>query len=248
MLNLAIKSKSAFKDEPYTTPGLGDRVHAILAAYLYSKGEPITIHITQDKFGKDHKKESWNQLCLMVPNVRVMVWPVKNLKEDEWLSYLKGQGFDCETYHYSDSSMPFNNDKGIDIAPLFSKLPCLEPVDCSDFFPKLPEKFATIQFDSTDKNRSTKDIDDIKKKFNKDGYKLFAVGGEAKHSKLRDSLPHIGYLISKADIHIGVDSGMMHLAQLYKPWNKIYIYKNRGKTPYISHHLQRGIKNGIVIC
>lgn len=237
MLNLAIKSKSAFKDAAYTTPGLGDRAHAILSAYLISKGKPITIHLTEDKFGKDHKKISWNQLCSMVPNVKVMIWPVSNLKEEEWLSYLKKQGFECETYQYSDTLL-FND--GYDLAPLFKTLPCLDPLDCSDFFPNLPEKFATIQFDSTDKNRNTKDVESIKKKFLKEGYKLITIGGEAKNEKLRDSLPHIGYLISKADIHVGVDSGMFHLAQFYKPWDKIYLYKGR----FISHHFNRAKLNG----
>jgi hypothetical protein len=240
-MNLALKSKSFFKDMPYTTPGLGDRVHAILTAYLISKGKPITIHLTHDKFGKDHKKVSWNQLCSMVPNVRVMVWPVNDMEEKDWLSYLKKQGFNCDSYYYGDINLPNRNTGTIDIGFLFDNLPCIEPVDCSDFFPKLPEKFATIQFDSTDKSRNTKDVDLIKQKFIDQGYTLFAIGGQAKHEKLRDSLPHIGYLMSKADIHIGVDSGMFHLAQLYKPWNKIHIHKGS----FVSHHLTRAIRNGI---
>ena len=247
MLNLAIKSRSTWNGKPYTTPGLGDRVHHALCAYQYSKGKPITLHLTEDKFGKPHKKESWNQLQDMIPNVRIMVWPVQNLEEVEWINYLKHQGvWNIETYHYSDTrnnpQLSSQGSHGIDMSQYLKTLPCLEAPDVNGFFKDLPEKFATLQFDSTDSSRMG-DVEKIKLKYSKEGYKLFVIGGQAKHIRLRTSLKHISHLIAKADIHVGVDSGMFHLAQLYKPWNKIHVYKG----DFISHHLERAINNGVTI-
>ena len=60
MIHFAIRSKSMRSgDRPFTTPGLGDRVHSALLAYLYGKknNDKVTIHITRDKFDKPHKKQ-----------------------------------------------------------------------------------------------------------------------------------------------------------------------------------------------
>jgi len=46
----------------------------------------------------------------------------------------------------------------------------------------------------------------------------------------------------KAEYHVGSDSGMMHLAQLYKRFEDIHIYSP--VNGYTSHHLIRAINNG----
>ena len=232
-MNLAINSLSNRRPNfPYTTPGLGDRTHTMLCAYQYSKKHnvPVTIHITSDKCDKDHKFESWNQLQQMIPNVNVMVWPVKGLSEKDWRNYLKEKGFESETYFYSDTAefLPLQSNEGIDFAQYLKELPCLEPIDCSSSFGNIPEGQTLIK---------------LKEKYESEGYKLITIGGKSKHKKLRESLQHIGYLISKADIHIGADSGMFHLAQLYKPWNKIHLLKGS----FLSHHAQRAIINGVTL-
>ena len=249
-MNLAINSLSNRRPNfPYTTPGLGDRTHTMLCAYQYSKKHnvPVTIHITSDKCDKDHKFESWNQLQRMIPNVNVMVWPVKELSEKDWRNYLKQKGFESETYFYSDTAswLPLQGNEGIDFAKYFKELPCLEPVDCSSSFGNIPKKFATFQFDSTDDMRGAEGqkLIALKEKYESEGYKLITIGGKSKHKKLKESLQHIGYLISKADIHIGADSGMFHLAQLYKPWNKIHLLKGS----FLSHHAHRAIINGVTL-
>ena len=66
-------------------------------------------------------------------------------------------------------------------------------------------------------------------------------GGEGK-GYFNTSLPHIAYAISKADYHVGCDSGMMHIAQLYKKYEDIHIYDREGS--YLSHHLVRAKNNG----
>ena len=60
---------------------------------------------------------------------------------------------------------------------------------------------------------------------------VLVVGGQAQ-GKLRRSLKHIGYAMANADFHVGVDSGYMHLAQLYFKPENIYIYTNK-KGRYI---------------
>ena len=48
--------------------------------------------------------------------------------------------------------------------------------------------------------------------------------------------------MAKAKFHVGSDSGMMHLAQLYMNYEDIHIYDTDGS--YKSHHLVRAINNG----
>ena len=51
MKHVAIPAMSVRKHEPYTTPGLGDRIHSCLLGYQYARAcdEPVTLHLTQDK-------------------------------------------------------------------------------------------------------------------------------------------------------------------------------------------------------
>ena len=70
---------------------------------------------------------------------------------------------------------------------------------------------------------------------------VLKVGGEGQ-GLLKDSIPHIGLAMSLATHHIGSDSGMMHIAQLFKDYKDIHIYDTDGS--YKSHHLVRAINNG----
>ena len=79
---------------------------------------------------------------------------------------------------------------------------------------------------------------EIHKKY---GVPVLYVGGEGK-GLLKTSLAHIGLAIANAKFHIGSDSGMMHVAQLYKKYEDIHIYDT--DDSYKSHHLVRAINNG----
>ena len=77
MKHLALRSKSVRSgDRPYTTPGLGDRVHSAMIAYQYGKAHnsPVTIHLTDDKWsvagGKisGKKKKSWIEILSLFPS------------------------------------------------------------------------------------------------------------------------------------------------------------------------------------
>ena len=102
MKHLALRSKSVRSgDRPYTTPGLGDRVHSAMIAYQYSKAHnsPVTIHITDDKWsiagGKpsNKKKKSWIEILSLFPSNTLYLepHPVENLSEVEWIKYLKSE-------------------------------------------------------------------------------------------------------------------------------------------------------------
>ena len=53
--------------------------------------------------------------------------------------------------------------------------------------------------------------------------------------------------MSKADLHVGVDSGFMHLAKIVMPSNKIHIYTSNFTHQFISRHLQNLLDVGTVL-
>lgn len=257
MKHIALRSLSVRNNaKPYTTPGLGDRAHSLLMAYQCSKAfkSPVTLHLTDDKWSiaggvpSDKKKKSWAELVELFPagSVQVKPWETEGLSEKAWLQYLKDKGIVADIYYYKDTmSMHRDEDAvGIEVSQYLKQLPCLDPIDCSADL-KLPNKFVTWQWDSTDKGRMPNDFKmmQIEQKYRSLGYEIIVVGGESKNELLRNSIKHIGYAMSKAELHVGADSGMMHLAQYYKPYSKIHVYKGG----YISHHLVRAQNNGSVM-
>ena len=250
MKHIALRSKSVRSgDRPYTTPGLGDRVHSALIAYQYGKAHnsPVTIHITDDKWsiagGKpsEKKKESWKEILSLFPEDTVYIepHPVENLPEVDWIKYLKSQGHSAYIYHYADTIHMHPNETrvGIEMSQYIKELPQLKPIITNSW---LPDEFITAQWDSTDPRRtlSEKQREEIHKKYR---LPVIYVGGEGK-GLLKTSLAHIGFAIANAKFHIGSDSGMMHVAQLYKKYEDIHIYDT--DDSYKSHHLVRAINNG----
>ena len=77
-------------------------------------------------------------------------------------------------------------------------------------------------------------------------YEVVTVGGESKDVLLRDSLKHIAYAMSKATYHVGVDSGFLHMSQVYFSPENIHIYTLSPKDRW-SHHMHRAKDNGIKI-
>ena len=68
------------------------------------------------------------------------------------------------------------------------------------------------------------------------------MGGEAEDPRLRTAA-HAGYAMSRAAYHIGVDSGYMHLAQLYFKPEDIYLYTNKDPGKWL-HHLNMARDHG----
>jgi len=248
--HIALRSKSVRSgDRPYTTPGLGDRCHSLLMAYQYAKAHntAVTIHITDDKWSvaggvpSAKKKKSWIELMSLFPAEIIYLepHPVENLTEVEWIKYLKKKGIDAYIYHYEDTIHMHPNETrvGIEMSQYLKTLPELTPSVSNGW---LPDEFITLQWDSTDSRRTLPE--NIRNKIH-DKYKcaVLYVGGEGK-GLLKDSIPHIGLAMKNAKAHVGSDSGMMHIAQLYKKYEDIHIYDTAGS--YKSHHLVRAINNG----
>jgi len=249
MKHIAVRSTSVRKrNRPYTTPGLGDRVHTVLIGLLYSltHNVPVTLHLTSDKWDKQ-KPESFNEILSLIPPGLVYIQPhyVSNLPETEWLSYLSCKGFDAVPYCYKDYLGKFEDLEDLDISKYFSKYPCIPPLDTNI---KLPSKFITVQWDSTDEARrlSNTEIKNIESKYIDEGYDIVIIGGNAQTENLKFSLKDIGNAMSNADIHVGVDSGFMHFAQLYKLPEQIHMYNKDSDKNNWSHHLKRAVDNGIV--
>ena len=114
MKHIALRSKSIRSgDRPYTTPGVGDRLQSVLCAYQYGKAynTPVTIHITDDKWSvaggvkSDKKKKSWSEILTLFPkdSVQIKNWPIENVPENDWISYLKENNIDAEIYYFQDT-------------------------------------------------------------------------------------------------------------------------------------------------
>lgn len=246
MNHFAIRSKSLrLGDRPFTCPGLGDRVHSVLLAYLYSPIEPVTIHITVDKWSiangvmSDKKCKSWLEITDLFPNnIIIQPHPIENIPDVKWVDYLRNLGYDnVTTYHYKDAFNMHPNDFeiGEDASVWLQTLPMLK---AEHYNINLPKDFITTQFDSTDKQRSISLLQQttITNKYRAEGFDCIELTGDM-------SLKQIAYILSKAKYHVGIDSGMLHMAMLYLPYNRIHLYNNG----YKSHHLLRAVRNGSLL-
>jgi len=264
MEHIAIKSLSVRKPMPYTTPGLGDRIHSVLIGYNYSilNDTQVTIHLTKDKYFRPDKKASWHEILELLPPDRVFVegHDVKELKEHEWLLYLRKKGINAKLNCYKDFPQRFEfpaeltDNDWFDAGKVMSHYPCVEPIVDNI---ELPEKFVTVQFDCN-KVPYYESSNDIRKippmkvleilaQWKSRGYDTVFVGGDGAPNlgKNPGSLKNIGYAMSKAAFHIGADSGFFHLATMYKPKENIVVYANRGSG--MSHHIIRARSNKVKI-
>ncbi len=204
------------------------------------------MHLTDDKWsvagGKksDKKKLSWSEILKLFPkdSVQVQNWPIENISESHWLEYLKDHSVHAEIYYYKDTIHMHPNETVVplEMSQYLKKPVMLKPIVNT----WLPDKFITVQWDSTDAGRTISPI--VRERIHSK-YKgaVIYVGGEGV-GNFKTSLAHIGAAMAKADYHVGSDSGMMHLAQLYKKFEDIHVYSPA--NGYISHHLVRAINNG----
>jgi hypothetical protein len=238
--HLAIRARCINSTRPYTTPGLGDRIHSVILGWVY--GPPVTLHLTADQWrgGQfSNKPESWREIVDLFPagSVQVCHHAVSPATEREWLGFLSG--YEVEPYSYLDYRQPHDTVLGFDIAPYLKRIPLLsaQPVDI-----ELPERFVTVQWDSNSVSRSVPlaQREMVIARYRAEGYTPVTVGGESKDDRLRWSLKHIAYAMSKAAFHVGVDSAFFHMAQLYMPWERIHLYHGS----VAGHHVLRARDNG----
>ena len=91
----------------------------------------------------------------------------------------------------------------------------------------LPDNFITTQWDAQQIYRRVDKYDkercnQIESFYEKMGYDVIRIGGEGKYKKLEDII----YVMSKAQLHVGVGSGMMHIAKFLMPPENIHYYHN----------------------
>ena len=234
---------------PFTAPGLGDRIHLLTAAWCFSvaQSEQVTLHVTMDKFsGK--KKSSFDEILKLFPkdSIYIQMHEVSDIDDKEWVKYLHLKGIDSELFSYNDHLGRYESEEKLDISKYLGAIPHLERPEIRNMS-DLPAKYVTSQWDSTAPTRTLSEakIEGVLKKYKDLGYEVITVGGKSENELLRNSLETIATVMAKAEYHVGVNSGFMHLAFLYLPFERIHIYNEpRG---YWEHHILRARDNGCKI-
>ena len=221
--------------------GLGDRIDYLCTANMLAEQ-------ADDDFITIHKRYTPNP----TQKQEFICW-------DELSSLFKPRHMILEMSDNFNSNLKFLNyprynigSKNDDYQNLLSSLgdfPKIKVKDYSKDLPPLPEKFITMQWDAGQQRRRCSE-DEIQRivDFYKDlGYEIIGVGGQASNPMLRNDLHKIAYIMSKADLHVGVDSGFMHLAKIVMPSNKIHIYTSNFTHQFVSTQLQNVLNAGAVL-
>jgi hypothetical protein len=251
---------------PYTTPGLGDMLHTCRLGYSYAKhtGESVVLHMSADKFNRD-KPEKWKNILKLFPkdSIHLKFHPKKwNRDEKEWDKYLRLQGVNALFYYYGKhpgGPLEYKNieplkRKSID-ADKFLIYPQLSSKDFSNKI-DLPDNYITMQgvgSNSTDdRSINASHIEGLKKIYKEKGYEIVMLGAGNTNPLLEgpESIPYIGYILSKAKLHVGIDSGFLHFAELYLKPEQIHLYAKK-RPEYFkhilipAHHVYRSVANGV---
>jgi len=221
--------------------GLGDRIDYLCTANMLAQQ-------ADDDFITIHKRYTPNP----TQKQEFICW-------DELSSLFKPRHMILEMSDNFHSNLKFLNyprynigSKNDDYQNLLSSLgdfPKIKVKDYSKEMPPLPKKFITMQWDAGQQRRRCSE-DEIQRivDFYKDlGYEIIGVGGQASNPILRNDLHKIAYIMSKADLHVGVDSGFMHLAKIVMPSNKIHIYTSNFTHQFVSTQLQNVLKAGAIL-
>lgn len=145
--------------------------------------------------------------------------------------YYHGKPVDHEEYHLHDpdGDHAFYDDRD------FIRLSV-------DLDLELPEKFVTVQFDGTHGHNRIRNPKKIISEWRERGYDIIHVGGQATDDRFAPkagNLKNIAYAMSKSQGHIGVDSGMMHLAKFSMDADKICVYTVMERKTSFVHTLER---------
>ena len=262
MKHIAVRASSVRRPMPYTTPGLGDRLHSVLFAYNYSisHNTPVTLHLTDDKWNyskdsrNDMKIRSWREILGLLPSGHVSVEAHDTMgykDEPSWIQYLKDKGINASEYWYSDYPGSRETKKEIDASEYMGIYPQIKPI-VNDI--DLPKKFVTLQFDSNNVSAFEDNPEDARKipprlikklcdNLKEKGYDIIFVGGDAEDERFK-ILKYAGYAMSKAKYHFGADSGFYHLASYYMRPESIRIIT---KGVFRSHHILRAVNHNVSV-
>ena len=229
--------------------GLGDRIDWLCTANMIALRENdmcVSIY-------KELAFIGWEEISSLFKPIEMSlkllpIYPSSSLNNLNYINYY--------TYNISEENKEYQ-----DLLSFHKDFPKIKVKDYSEYFPDLPEKFVTMQWDAgrpnLDSIRSnpefgnrrctTDEIIRIINFYNNLGYTVVGVGGQAENDTLRNDLHKIAYIMSKAALHVGVDSGFMHLAKIVMPSNKIHIYTSNYMHISTSIHLKNVLKAGAVL-
>ena len=244
MLHLAVPSLSVrAPGKPYTCPGLGDRIHTVMLGYNYGRahGDKVTLHLTEDKVNRD-KPESWKAIVDLFPaeSVCLMPHPESAIANKAWVKHLRDRGYDAQCYYYGDTfgMYPCEEKFDLDISEYLDS-PALAAPDCGADF-HMGGRYCTIHLNGTGQRAISVAQRENIVAAEGPRIRFVTVGDKAEDPLLRSSLKHVGYAMYHANRHIGVDSGPMHLAYLYKEAPSLNIYAPKAQ----SHHVKRWVAKG----
>lgn len=251
--HLALRARSVnSRRAPFTASGLGDRIHLVMLgwAFAHAHDVEVVLHLTKSKqsggqFG--NKLESWHEIFDLIPlgRVRFSMHDFEPKTEKEWISYLHARGIPAELSWYGDHPGRFESRQRINAADYLKSFP-LVPADDLGSEVVLPPRFVTVQWDSTEAKRTLppemREV--VMENYRRLGFELITVGGDSPDPLLKNSLRHIAYAMSRASLHVGVDSAFMHMAFLYMPFERVHLYNPTGG--FRSHHFRRALDNGCV--
>jgi len=249
--HLAVRVSSVHEvNSPYTASGLGDRIHLMTIAWAYSNANNahVTMHISSNGM-TPKKRTSFDEIVSLFPKGKIglVIHQFEGTCESEWLQYLSNQGVDAQAFYYGDHLGRYERKVGIDISTYLRNFPKLSvtPESPSNF--KLAERYVTTQWDSTARSRTLTEATrvDILNKYLASGYEVVVLGGESLQEPLRNSLSAASAALSRAEKHVGVDSGFMHLAFLFLDFSNIHLYAD--PKGYWAHHLFRAFENGCIL-
>ena len=184
---------------PTPTP-LGDTIDMVLFCHMLSKHKNEKVNLRCDKNSIIKYFRDLIDLGEVTIN--------SDGQPSETITYKPG--FDCIPV-YSSISKHISNIKTNKQIPSFK-------ID-------LPESFITVQWDAAqdyrkvdrwDKNR----IKNLEGLYKNQKYDIIDIG----HRKY--TAEQCAYIISKAQLHVGADSGMMHIAKLVLPIDHLHMYIN----------------------
>ena len=240
-------------DFMYGCPGFGDIVHSCLLTYLYGQahGEPATLHIASHQNNRD-KPEIWAEVLALFPDhsvsLQVHDTSTGSYTDQDFLDLVRQQHPDAVLHYYE--KYPGRLQRVIqpsffvdDYMANYARLPGRAVPESLD----LPTRFATCQVDASSKKRLLQpaQLQRIREKFQALGCEIVTVGGQAVDPRLRTAT-YAGHAMSRAEYHVGVDSGYMHMAQMYLEPKNIYLYTNRPESNW-EHHLKMARDHGCKI-
>jgi len=249
-INLAAPAASIHeKNFPYTATGLGDRIHLLTVAWAYATKHQCLVIMNISGNGMNAlKKKSFQEILGLFPKgtIRIKHHNYLGTNNKLWIKYLKEKGINAKTFYYGDFLGRYGEKFGINISPYLRDFPKITIVPAKKLTNEPHAKYITSQWDSTAPTRTLPKQKQLQilNKYQQQGFKIITIGGESDNFELRTSLSAAALAISRADLHVGVDSGFMHLSFLYLDFSRIHLYVD--PKGFWAHHLFRAFKHGCI--